>query len=463
MSKLKVLKIEHYKGFFKEESIDFAIPDNQKNGSGLTLIVGPNNTGKTSVIEALLLKDSKRFKESERHKNDNPPKITIISDATECIFSNIDGGSQIQRVKESQPHEIAFEVVQSRRFWNYQSGSNWDTQQFLNQTTEHEIRTAGGVDTAAVLKEVNKIAEQKNKFNGLMKRIVPHFTGWTIDTNDQGDYVKYITANTAHQANFLGDGIMSIFRICAHLVSDDKNRVLIIDEPELSLHPSAQKALSQILSESSRDRQVILCTHSPYLVNWQDFINGAKFIRLNKINDENCTVSKLDNAKNYVSFIDHNFIEWQKPQLLDIVAKEILFSEKVLFVEGQEDVGLIRKWAGDNSKDLNFEVFGYGVGSYSNMKLFLEMAQDLGLSKVAALYDSGSGADSSFEKDKEIFKEYYFEKLPTSDIRDKWFECPECDTKKMIKDGCFDKSGKMKQEKAEEFASIMENFITYFK
>lgn len=37
---LKSLSIEQYKGFFEKETILFAEP-NTKNGSGLTLLVGP--------------------------------------------------------------------------------------------------------------------------------------------------------------------------------------------------------------------------------------------------------------------------------------------------------------------------------------------------------------------------------------------------------------------------------------
>ncbi len=47
MITLTTLEIEHYKVFFDKKLINFAIP-NEKYGSGFTLIMGPNNTGKTS-------------------------------------------------------------------------------------------------------------------------------------------------------------------------------------------------------------------------------------------------------------------------------------------------------------------------------------------------------------------------------------------------------------------------------
>ena len=33
--------------------LNFALPDNKTPGSGLTIIVGPNNSGKTTIIESI--------------------------------------------------------------------------------------------------------------------------------------------------------------------------------------------------------------------------------------------------------------------------------------------------------------------------------------------------------------------------------------------------------------------------
>ena len=469
MPPLETLKIEHYKGFFREETVEFAVPDGENPGSGLTLIVGPNNAGKTTVVESLLLSEAKRgvfgkrFKKSERHPNDNP-RITI----NECVYSNIDGGSVIKIIDQSKPHGISFEVVQSRRHWNHESNDNIDHKTFLSHTSTHQTRGTGtSSQTSNALRNINDDTGLKLELNGFMKQIIPHFTNWTIDTDDRGDYVKYLTENSEHQANLLGDGVMSAFRICIHLLSREDTRVLIIDEPELSLHPTAQKSLSLILREKSKDKQIILCTHSPYFVNWEDLAGGAHFIRLNKIKDEKCTVSRLQEDKRYFSFIADHLDEWQKPQLLDTVAKEVLFADKVLFVEGQEDVGLIRKWAADEGKPLDFDIFGYGVGGFNNISHFLHMARDLEIAKVGALYDSGVNEDTAFQEAQSTFSSdsFLLQKLPTEDIRDKPLKkgCKEgCTCAKNPKVGCFDEHGDLKKEHKKAFSNIMDKFIDFF-
>lgn len=452
---IEYLEIEHFKGFFESEKLSFSeytgLP-----GSGLTLIIGPNNTGKTTVIEALLINTDKKFKESERHPG-HPPKIIIKpKDKDALTFTNVSNGSQV--ACGSKIPKPLFEVIQSRRYWDHNSPGDMPMQEFSRRSETFLNRNNSDIGTSRVLATINRNPEQKKSFNKLVSKIIPHFTDWTIDTNDQNDYVKYITADVEHQANHLGDGFLSIFRICAHLIADEKNRTLIIDEPELSLNPSAQKQLAKVISELSADRQVIICTHSPYFVNWTDFLNGAKYIRLNKRDDKKCTVSVLKNNE-YERFIKGSHSNWQKPQLLDLAAKEIFFSEKILFMEGQEDVGLIKKWFLDNNISVDFDVFGYGVGGAGNMKLLLKLANDLGIERVSAIFD-GDKKEECRESNSE-FPTFHIVSLDKDDIRDKYSNCKTCG-KTLIKEGIFDDSGKLKSDDT-SFKTLMEGVLEYMR
>lgn len=71
------LKINGLRGFSKKTSIEFAEPNGQC-GSGLTFFVGPNNSGKTTVLEGL-----KAFNSSK----DTPPSFSERKRNVKC-----DGG-----------------------------------------------------------------------------------------------------------------------------------------------------------------------------------------------------------------------------------------------------------------------------------------------------------------------------------------------------------------------------------
>src|ERR1700749_2825280 len=128
---LKSLYLENYKGFYETQTVNFTLPDNEKHGIGLSLIVGPNNTGKTTIIEALLINPDKKFKETERHTG--KPKIKIENTSgTTTEYTNIGDGSVIEM--SGGNHGIAFELVPSRRFWSYQFQGEWDFGQLRGQS-----------------------------------------------------------------------------------------------------------------------------------------------------------------------------------------------------------------------------------------------------------------------------------------------------------------------------------------
>jgi predicted ATP-dependent endonuclease of OLD family len=94
---------------------------------------------------------------------------------------------------------------------------------------------------------------------------------------------------------------------------------------------------------------------------------------------------------------------WQQPELFDAVAKELFFSNKVLFVEGKEDVGLLSKFMRENNIPSDYLFFGYGVGGASKMYHYLCLARDIGLQKVSAILDHGADEKKIFNKCKEAF------------------------------------------------------------
>lgn len=50
---IKELSISGFRGFGQTQAIKFSIPDNERVGSGLTIITGANNAGKTTIIESI--------------------------------------------------------------------------------------------------------------------------------------------------------------------------------------------------------------------------------------------------------------------------------------------------------------------------------------------------------------------------------------------------------------------------
>jgi predicted ATP-dependent endonuclease of OLD family len=255
-----------------------------------------------------------------------------------------------------------------------------------------------------------------------------------------------------HRSDLLGDGVITVIRILLHLF-EAKDTPIIIDEPELSLHPMAQKKLIEIIAECSQLRQIIISTHSPYFISWEYLNNGAILNRVSKYNDEYSEVFSIKSTEPYKSLIKGS--NWQQPFLLDEVAKEMFFlRDNILFLEGQQDVGLLR-----SEKTLeNANIFGYGVRGYSNFQFALKLSSDLGFKRVSCILDSGEKESRVFEDLKKEFPEYKIIQWNKEDICDKPQKIP-----KSSKDGYFNSSGKKKPEsELDDFHSKLEEIETYF-
>jgi len=280
--------------------------------------------------------------------------------------------------------------------------------------------------------------------------LVPQLLDWKIEYSDGSTYLEYVTINGGtHTADLFGEGIASLFRIVLALY-DPEESFVVIDEPELSLHPQAQKRLAKYISTKARERQIVLCTHSPHFLSWGDLAAGAAIYRLRQ-DRYGIQVNRL--SQNTIASLGKLSDDWQKPQLLDAVAKEVFFADEVLFLEGQEDVSLIGRFIeAENAPSV--QLFGYGTGGSTNIISFLSMATDLKIS-CGAIFDRTSKSD--YERARAIFPNVFLELLPTDDIRDK----PGTAERQEV-EGIFDRKGVIKPQFRETLVAILQEFRAYF-
>lgn len=94
-------------------------------------------------------------------------------------------------------------------------------------------------------------------------------SGKSIEIDDEG--VKIILPNGSKEAvKILSSGERQIFVLITHLAMNlemQKTNVLIVDEPELSLHLKWQKQFVRAVQKVSPRTQIILATHSPEIIN----------------------------------------------------------------------------------------------------------------------------------------------------------------------------------------------------
>jgi len=138
-------------------------------------------------------------------------------------------------------------------------------------------------------------------------------------------------------------------------LGDYKSHLLLLDEPELSLHPSACRDTRDMLynlAENNDNWQVMVTTHSPSFIDLTR--NHTKIIRVDSNLDsvEVMTVFKPDQ----VSFTEDEIESLKLFNLLNPDVMEFFFGGKVLLVEGDTEYASFGKIIKD-TKEIGNNIF----------------------------------------------------------------------------------------------------------
>lgn len=451
---LKSIEIANYRGFGTSQKVEFADP---ASGSGLTVLVGPNNSGKSTVLKTVrhLFSDDDVFVAGSDDRRAEALKITLKGKTDTDFEIAVRGRGSAARLKKEGKwaHGIGNDIiyVPARRPWNdrfhaQQFGDNPKKQHetgFYNNLRQQEyyVDAAFGASIAQI-----EIAETpKKEFTELLAKLEPTIEDWTIDNRDQ-DFISYRSVSGAsHRIGLVGDGVSNIFRLAYALYDFRPGNVLLLDEPELSLHPQAQRRLYEEVRKLAKIGQIIISTHSPYFVSWQDIWSGAKVYRANLVQHDGTRLTTL--SPETVKEIGKVADEKKNRKLYDVVAKEVFFSRGTLFVEGQEDAHIIANYVQENFLP-DIEIFGYGAGGASLIAGWLRLARQLGI-RAAALFDGDPEGALAFKKCSLEFPDdelIWLRKLPTPDIRDKLDKGVE---------GIFDERWQLKEKYLHEWNALL--------
>ena len=147
-----------------------------------------------------------------------------------------------------------------------------------------------------------------------ISRILPGFDRFAIDESYGRVFLRWQAKWTRKTfgAHVTSDGSLRFFALVTllNLPSEMLPDVILLDEPELGLHPAAVKLVGGMIKSLSQERQIIVATQSPLLV---DAFNLEEIIVLDS-KEGRTQFRKLDSA-DYQVWLDDSFTSgdlWQK-------------------------------------------------------------------------------------------------------------------------------------------------------
>ena len=281
--------------------------------SGLTTFVGTNGSGKTQTLKALrdcLKKD-------------------IGQDKVRYLTSNRIGMMEQYRSKTN--------------FFNYNE-ADFNLGDQKQKSVRHQIETANG--------DFFTMDERKDIYIKVAERLSILFNRQIFLRWDAGNLKVYFEKSenpNEYSITSEASGLVNIVAILAALF-DESIEVLLIDEPEVSLHPQLQSYLLREIKNvcAKYDKTIIISTHSAEMIECSStkdlcnyvFFNGEKLPI--QISPE---IPELNN---------HKLREFLLR--MGLIYKAAFFAKKILLIEGSSDMILCNYLS--NRFNLNLDVAG---------------------------------------------------------------------------------------------------------
>ena len=271
--KIKNLYIENEKRL-KNLNINF---ENDEKILDVVVLAGVNGTGKTTVLEVI-------YDYFENFQNDKN-KINIELDLEEENYINQNNISKetylnnlikdsIKKEKTPKviyvPAEINFQKVKFNLLALYKK-------RFLNKIDSYIIADIPFYIQMRIINTANK--ESEKKLGNVRDEIIAEING-IFDILDMDTRLIGMSTETTEilpiftnlsgdkfDINELSSGEKQLFlRTLAIKMLNPENSIILIDEPELSLHPKWQQRIVDVYRKIGKNNQIIIATHSPHIL-----------------------------------------------------------------------------------------------------------------------------------------------------------------------------------------------------
>ncbi|KYG73303.1 ATP-dependent nuclease [Roseivirga spongicola] len=422
---MKIFKVE----ISKFRSID----KGEFHLSQLNAIVGQNNSGKSGVMRALNSFFNPK-NEIEYYKDgtnlysstNTVPRITIV-------FTNVQQDSILSKYVQNGYLSIKHEYNKKRKRLDY---SVFDTNKKYRALTEDELdQLHQGIQFVLIPSERGSMHNLRNETGVLRQLFDTFFTSHTAKRDTltpkvksafnyfkdnalnkvaQGIEGKYL-AKRGFKINIdsqfplsydlfvndliikisegdrdfsleeCGSGIQSLVAISVYKYLAELNHsnfIIGIEEPEVNLHPQAQKELIHSLLDeiNENDVQIIFTTHSTVII---DQLDHSDIILVRKVTDPKRKFKTKIKQLSSTFWNDYSLDELKYNKFHRFRNSEFFFANHILVTESDTDSEVFRELLDRNK--INIEKSGISVlelGGITSLKYAFYLIRDLELEKT---------------------------------------------------------------------------------
>jgi hypothetical protein len=292
---------------------------------GFSVLTGENNVGKSSILQLL-------FVRAYEAGDYGPDAVVLIRADRAHVAATTETGGRSLRTYNSELRDL-----------------------IAGQPQPYEARRGpDATELPRLLVNHTNFRRQADQVDYYMSRLgLPDL----ILRDNQQAYFDEVAVQ------WQGSGLRCLFStVCA--LTDDRLKLILIDEPETSLEPRRQKALRDLLVDRAASRKIVVATHSHLFLN-----RGEHDISLNhvvEIRDGKCNVRRLASRDELYELAF---------ELLGNDTEDLFFPRNYLIVEGASDQTFV-----DRVRELMqvrpSEVKVLAAGGIANVKARLQAVEN---------------------------------------------------------------------------------------
>jgi len=275
--------------------IEFQIPKDNKNV--VNIIAGVNGSGKTTLLNWILNRfvsndlNGKMIRDDNKNLVDNTLNHDMWLRNIVYFERDLTDNNKYENGIHSSPRVI---FMPSNMTFNYQVKSSIDTSyKFTNIINQSDIiGNAEFFIKDYVIKEERlssksipkeRTKDAIDKFNAIFKDSEFVTKLIDLDIHNQNRPVFETINGDRVTIDNLSSGEQQLYaRVVALMILNPYNSVILIDEPEIALHPKWQIEIMKIYSNIGENNQFIVTTHSPFIISQTPYKNITFLVKENE-------------------------------------------------------------------------------------------------------------------------------------------------------------------------------------
>ncbi len=358
---IRKVKIRSIKKF---DQVEFEIPHH-------LVIAGPNNSGKTTVLQAIAACSeiasqwSQKSPDLAREQDENYPKINLniekfysvpLADF-DYLWKDKDVTSPASIWVHTDHWKIGFEILYAERELVVARPAKEVQEEDLEKYIDNPLipvyippfsqldrseplfgpgvvpaRLAGGRGGSVLRNLLLAVSQDIKKWEKLQK-VVRSFFGYELSIPSAGAEIlaryRHSEEDQLYELNSAASGFLQVLMVYASLLHEDVS-VVLIDEPDAHLHILLQQKIYQDLREYALQKgsQLIIATHSEQIINAAD-------------KESLCVLTSIGELRKVSSQQAIGTL-----RLLENTEMMLALTEPgILYVEGKTDIDILREWA----------------------------------------------------------------------------------------------------------------------